>query len=164
MKHWLYFKYVVRHKWYVFHAGRRRGVGLWQLLVHDWSKFLPDEWVPYAEWFYGNNGGSWHPMLKSEDQLKKIAAEWKQHDFEQAFLLHLHRNPHHHQYWVLPAYGKKPERAFQIPEKYVKEMLADWDGAGRAINGVYDTPAWYEKNKDNMVLHFATREWIAGIV
>ncbi len=26
---------------------------IWQGITHDWSKFLPSEWIPYAEYFYG---------------------------------------------------------------------------------------------------------------
>jgi hypothetical protein len=39
--HWRYFTYLVRHKWFVFLAGRRTGVPPRRLLIHDWSKFLP---------------------------------------------------------------------------------------------------------------------------
>lgn len=52
-KHWRYLKYVIRHKWFVLLAGLTLGVPLRQLLVHDWSKFLPCEWFPYASFFYG---------------------------------------------------------------------------------------------------------------
>jgi hypothetical protein len=50
--------------------------------------------------------------------------------------------------------------AIPMPDTYRKEMLADWRGAGKAINGKDDTKSWYLKNKDNMILHPDTREWI----
>jgi hypothetical protein len=41
------------------------------------------------------------------------------------------------------------------------EMLCDWIGAGKAIMGAKaNTPAWYEKNKERIILHPKTREWI----
>lgn len=46
-----------------------------------------------------------------------------------------------------------------MPLKYAKEMLADWRGAGKA-QGKPDAKAWYEKNKNNMLLHPETRQWI----
>jgi hypothetical protein len=48
----------------------------------------------------------------------------------------------------------------RMPLKYRKEMLADWRGAGRAITGKNETRQWYEKNKDNMMLHPETQRWI----
>lgn len=46
-----------------------------------------------------------------------------------------------------------------MPDKYRREMLADWRGAGKA-QGKPDTRAWYEANKNKIVLHAETREWI----
>jgi hypothetical protein len=43
-----------------------------------------------------------------------------------------------------------------MAETDVREMVADWMGAGRAL-GKPDTRAWYEANKDKMILHPATR-------
>jgi hypothetical protein len=156
-KHLAYLNYVLRHKWFVFLAGRERGVGLWQLIVHDWSKFLPDEWGPYAEWFYGYRGGSWHKALDPTTGYEEAGREERKRAFERAFLLHLHRNPHHHQFWTLPGYGDKPATTFEMPAKYRREMLADWDGAGRAISGKNDTLGWYGKNRGALTLHPTTQ-------
>lgn len=41
--HIQYLWYVIRHKFFVFQAGLRLGVPLWQLLIHDLSKFSPAE-------------------------------------------------------------------------------------------------------------------------
>jgi hypothetical protein len=46
-----------------------------------------------------------------------------------------------------------------MPDKYRREMLADWRGAGRAL-GKPDTQAWYAANRDKMKLHPETRAWI----
>jgi len=50
--------------------------------------------------------------------------------------------------------------ALPMPDKARREMLADWRGAGRAITGKDNTPEWYRDNKDKMILHPDTREWI----
>jgi hypothetical protein len=80
--------------------------------------------------------------------------------FDFAWLLHQKRNRHHWQWWVLPE-DDGNIKAFDIPLRYRKEMLADWRGAGRAL-GTPDTCAWYEKNKDKMMLRPGTRDWIVA--
>lgn len=47
-----------------------------------------------------------------------------------------------------------------MPERYVREMVADWYGAGRAITGRWDAPGWYWENKEKMKLHPATRSFV----
>lgn len=148
-KHWLYLKYVLRHKWFVLQAGRRLSINLWQLLVHDLSKFHPSEWFPYAEWFYGYNGGSWYNS-------GELVTE-RRNNFDRAWLLHLHRNPHHWQYWVLHE-DSGVRKVMPMPERYRHEMIADWAGAGRAIHGdKSDMLGWYESTKDARELHPDTR-------
>lgn len=50
---------------------------------HDMSKNTPDEYTPYDNYFYG-------------EQTPAIIEA-----FNRAWLIHIHRNPHHWQYWVL---------------------------------------------------------------
>jgi hypothetical protein len=47
-----------------------------------------------------------------------------------------------------------------MPDRYRREMLADWRGAGRAITGQDNTRAWYLKNRENIWLHPTTRTWV----
>ena len=47
--------------------------------------------------------------------------------------------------------------ALPMPEHFVREMVADWAGAGRAITGSWEVSAWYAKNKEKIVLHPKTR-------
>lgn len=110
--HLQYLAYVVRHKWFVFRAGLRTGAPLWRLLVHDWSKFTPAEWGPYVRKFYGG---------------------WERLDeFDQAWLHHQHHNPHHWQHWLLRE-DSGLLKLLRMPDDLVREMVADWMGAGRAI-------------------------------
>jgi len=46
-----------------------------------------------------------------------------------------------------------------MPDRYRREMLADWRGAGRAY-GNPDTRQWYEENKCKIILHDNTRAWL----
>ena len=141
LRHLAYLEYVLRHKLYVLKACRLTGASLWRGLVHDWSKFLPSEWMPYSECFYAPDGTK---------QYMETPA------FNQAWLDHQHRNAHHHQHWVLRT-DNGAAIAMPMPDEYVCEMVADWVGAGLAITGKMDVKAWYEKSKNKMVLHPETR-------
>ena len=70
-------KYLLRHKYNVYKAGRQLGVPRLQLLKHDITKFLPREWVPYRERFF------------DEPNAEDIRR------FKEAVTLHK-RAPHHH--------------------------------------------------------------------
>lgn len=48
--------------------------------------------------------------------------------------------------------------AIEMPETYVREMVADWAGAGRAITGSWDFKGWYLGNKSQIILHPKSRE------
>lgn len=170
-----YLWYVLRHKWFVFIEGRKLGVSLWQLIIHDWSKFSPDEFIPYAKAFYKPNGKGQY------DQNNEFITAWARHQW---------RQPHHWQNWVVMPGGTpigdlgimimdmgmvlgweidgrweqqldiSGLRALPMPERFRKEMLADWRGAGRSAKGGLPTREWYLKRRDIMILHPETRRWI----
>ena len=157
-----YLKYVLVHKYFVFVAGLKTKAPLWLLLIHDWSKFLPSEFIPYAEYFYDNE-----KQQKENNEafrLFKIAelapfGHYVKDRFNVAWLLHQRRNPHHWQYWYL-IQDNDPNLPLPMPEKYTREMVADWAGAGRAITGKWEALAWYEKNRDKILLHPDTRSLV----
>ena len=157
--YWKYFCYVVKHKWYVLCECFKTRL-YWRGIMHDMSKFRPDEFIPYARYFYGK----WPTQAHSDHMFRiiqvciprKDTEEGVKEAFDVAWLKHLHRNPHHHQHWLLvnDSDGTYP---LEMPKKYGIEMVCDWRGAGKAINGKDDVVAWYAKNKDSMVLHPETR-------
>lgn len=212
-----YLKYVLKHKWFVFIECCKSGIPL-RGMMHDMSKFLPSEFIPYAHYFYGAwcKDEDWHG-----DKRNHIPYECTEKGVEEAFdiawLKHQKRNPHHWQYWLLvndsssgeftiqePGQGyemylcrnnrhlamfdesilceedkivpnqcnsnawiyvkeiqdrlNKSPKVLEMPDKYRKEMLCDWIGAGMAITGKRDVEGWYEKNKFNIILHPGTRE------
>jgi hypothetical protein len=161
-----YLKYVLVHKWFVFVAGLKTKAPLWQLLVHDWSKFLPDEFFPYADYFYNNEKQQKENIeafgLFGLAELAPWGYYTKDH-FNIAWLYHQRRNPHHWQYWYLMQ-DNDPSFPLPIPEKYSREMVADWAGAGRAITGKWEVAAWYEKNKEKILLHPDTRLFVESLV
>jgi hypothetical protein len=154
-KHWKYLKYVLRHKWYVGLACIRYGVW-WAAITHDLSKFHPREWFPYVDKFYGgpwpeHHYGDWRNVLGD-----KYTQEWVDRRFDVAWNHHQKRNPHHWQYWVLRE-DDGATKCLEMPDHYRREMLADWYGAGMAINGKADSRSWYLKNRDKILLHPETR-------
>jgi hypothetical protein len=131
-------------------------LGIWWLgVLHDWSKFLPDEFLPYARHFYQPDG--------TKRQVRDQTGYYKPTDtgdaaFDFAWFLHQKRNKHHWQWWVLPE-GSSGIKLLPILSRYRREMLADWIGAGRA-QGTPSIQQWYLKNKDKLQFHATTREWV----
>lgn len=142
-RHVAYLKYVLRHKWFVLIASKRTGCSLWRALLHDMSKFRPSEFFSYAYTFYDKNGRSCVAITD------RFNIAWKHHQ---------NRNPHHWEYWV------SEHSPLEMPHKYVREMVSDWMGAGRAKTGRWDINEWYEENKDSMVLHLATRLYVKAVL
>ena len=142
--HLMYLRYLVRHKWYVYVAGRKLGVSLWRVLIHDWSKFTPAEWGPYARYFY-------------------IDQEEYHDQFQQAWLHHLRNNKHHWQAWVL-LNDDGTIVALSMPKTYIREMVADWAGAGRAITGEWEVRRWYDTNSSLMRMSPGTRFFVERLL
>lgn len=143
IKHFKYLKYLIRHKYFVFIAGVRVDVSWWRLIIHDWSKFMPIEWFAYVNTFYGE-------FRYAERPFKLIK------EFDLAWLHHQHCNPHHWQYWILKN-DDGTTKTLEMPDKFVREMVADWAGAGRGITGKWEVAEWYEKNKHKIILGTGTR-------
>lgn len=157
MKHWRYFSYLMRHKFFVLMAAPKMlcspwsHPGLyWRLIVHDWSKFLPSEWIPYADSFYGG-----HEWEERPPELRDA--------FDRAWLLHIHRNDHHYQHHVLRE-DSGATKLLEMSDDAVLEMLCDWAGAGRAINGRWELSEWYGKNYEVIKLAPASRRVVNGFI
>ena len=140
-----YFKYILLHKWYVFRACAITGCPLIYGIMHDISKFYPSEFFPYARRFYYPNG------------MKRKCSDGNDSDFDMAWLLHQKRNKHHWNYYVLVKDGGGLY-ALPMPEGRIREIVADWIGAGLAIHGKLDVKPWYYANKKSMTMHESTRK------
>lgn len=154
-KHLKYLRYLVRHKWFVMVASAKIGAPIWRALVHDMSKFLPSEWFPYAQSFYGGPFppySSFSAGQKCEFDCWSVSEEGVDQAFDLAWLKHQRRNPHHWQAWILRE-DCGSIKTLPMPEKFLLEMIADWAGAGKAITGRWDVCEWYKRNKLNIVLH-----------
>lgn len=184
MRHWKYLKYVLRHKWFVFLACCELGVPLWMAIVHDWDKFLPGMWLSYARTFYKPDGSRQyensvyfaHAWMKHQHRNKHHWQYWLWVNIpSHNCAVRLPQSDY------LVWDSGKPERVVTrmtvggdrlelrppvesdevccpepMPDVYIREMVADWRGAGRAL-GQLDTASWYKQNAKNMLLHPDTR-------
>lgn len=146
-KYTRYLWYLLKHKWYTFVECCHLGVP-WLGVIHDLSKFSSVEFVRSARRYCGDPV----EQLRATDPYK-----W-------AWLHHQRTNKHHWGYWVV--YIPIPDQNYNevwgclpIPDRYRREMLADWIGSGKTF-GSSNPAEWYEKNKDKMLLHPDTRAWI----
>lgn len=189
MRHLAFLKSLLRHKWFTLLECRRLGIlrlGIihdWtKFTPSEWGPYV--QWfygervaiecsLPHER---GNKRGDsliafepgedglvipHHFVVMSYDSELEIAEclPWSAKEaFDVAWNHHQKSNKHHWQFWVLIG-GQDSTRCLPMPDRYRREMLADWRGAGRAY-GNPDTKGWYLKNKDKIQLHDDTREWI----
>jgi len=145
-KHFRYLWYVIRHKWFVFVECCKLGIP-WLGIIHDWQKLTFMEWRAYS-WTF-SAGYAWDER-----------PEWLVKEFDYAWLHHQKFGKHHWQYWLLVQDSDEP-KCLEMPYKYILEMLADWIGAGKAINGKDNDPLkWYLDNKQKIQLHPKTRRHV----
>lgn len=116
--------------------------------AHDASKTETDEYEAYDAYFYGGN------------RSYKVVQ-----DYNRAWLLHLHRNPHHWQHWVLinddPQEG---EICLDMPYDYILEMICDWWSFSWSKGNLYEIFGWYEERKQYIKLSKNTRETVEKLL
>lgn len=117
------------------------------ILTHDQSKSEADEYEAYDAYFYGE---------------KTPAVE---EAFRRAWLLHIHRNPHHWQYWVLinddPGEG---EVYLEMPHNYIFEMICDWWAFSWQKGNLSEIFSWYEEHSAYIKLAPKTKEIVEDIL
>ena len=45
-----------------------------------------------------------------------------------------------------------------MPDKYIREMVADWAGTGRAITGKWDLLRWFNRMQSKMKFAYNTQK------
>lgn len=121
----------------------------WQVTFdHDSSKNNDDEYLAYDAYFYGNN--------RSYEVME---------EFKRAWLLHIHRNPHHWQHWVLnnddPNEG---EVILDMPYNYIIEMICDWWSFSWQKGDLGEIFNWYDEHSDYIKLSPKTRKTVEDIL
>ena len=122
------------------------------MYMHDYSKDSNEEYYAYDDYFYGKLYGK----SKSYEVVDQ---------FNRAWLLHIHRNPHHWQYWILrndnPDDG---EILIDMPDCYIIEMICDWWSFSWKQENLYEIFKWYEERKDYIKLSNYTRKKVEDIL
>lgn len=121
----------------------------WQIcFAHDESKSQRDEYEAYDAYFYGGN--------RSYQVVQ---------DFNYAWLNHIHRNPHHWQYWILinddPELG---EILLDMPSNYIIEMICDWWAFSWSNGDLTEIFKWYDERKEYIKLSEKTRVELESIL
>lgn len=115
---------------------------------HDESKTEPDEYYAYDAYFYGVN--------RSYQVVQ---------DFNYAWLNHIHRNPHHWQYWILNNDNKElGEMVLDMPINYIIEMICDWWAFSWPKGDLYEIFKWYDERKDYIKLSEKTLKTLEDIL
>lgn len=116
--------------------------------AHDASKTEPDEYGPYDAYFYGGNRSS------------QVVD-----DFNMAWLKHIHRNPHHWQYFVLQCdEPDEGEIVLDMPMNYLLEMICDWWAFSWAKENLYEIFDWYDDHEKHIKLSKNTRKTVEDIL
>ncbi len=160
-----YLYQVLRHKYFVFIEACHLKIP-WLGLIHDASKLRLRELLPYARYFYGN-----YPSLADYPNIccrcpsyTGRALECVEREFNVAWNEHQKKNRHHWQFYLLVNDSSEPQiQALPIPERYIREMIADWRGAGRAY-GNPNTLDWYYQSKGKQIMHPATRRRVEELL
>ncbi|MCM1135627.1 MAG: DUF5662 family protein [Clostridium sp.] len=155
MKVWKHFKTITYHKYLVMQGCFK--VGLYrQGLLHDLSKYSPDEFWVGAKYYQGN---------RSPNNAEREAI-----GYSTAWLHHKGRNKHHYEYWIdystkSIAGGMAPA---PMPVNYVVEMLMDRIAACKVYNGAAymdaSPLAYYSKGKEKAPMHPETKKLLEKLL
>lgn len=85
--------------------------------------------------------------------------------FNRAWLMHIHRNPHHWQHWVL--INDEPKEGtilIEMPYPYIIEMICDWWAFSWIKGDLSEMFAWYKDHESYIKLHNNTRSIVEEIL
>lgn len=106
-----HFSTITHHKLLVFELCARCGIPL-QGLVHDLSKYSPEEFLAGVRYYQGNRSPN--------------TAERHANGFSRAWIHHKGRNKHHYEYWTDMRMGHGGTLYGNlIPTRYMVEMFCD---------------------------------------
>lgn len=115
------------------------------IYLHDNSKFVPEEFDAYANYFYGD---------KTEDVIEAFDYAWNKHQKS---------NPHHWQYWIL-INDDDCDRYLDMPIEYIIEMICDWWSFSWVKGNLYEIFNWYDSHKEKIQISNKTRRIVEDIL
>lgn len=114
--------------------------------AHDKSKSNEDEYYAYDEYFYGKD-----QSFETKDR------------FNKAWLKHIHRNPHHWQYWILNN-DDGAQEILDIDYNYIIEMVCDWWSFCWKDGKLFEIFNWFNEHKSYIKLSDKTRFMVEDIL
>lgn len=137
IKHsFIYIWFIIKHKYLVLYYSIIMS-NIWRGFLHDNSKFHLSEFLENVKYFNKKNS----PILRC----KYI------NGFSKAWIHHKNKNKHHLSYWIDYDFKKNKITPIQMPNKFIKELVADWLAAGKLYNknfSIDDELKWINKNND----------------
>ena len=152
-KYLRYYKYLLKHKAWVFYYCFKLGIPF-RGLFHDLSKFLPYEAYHYANATFGPGRTVNYGLKNGMPDLEKIEST----EFYRAVVRHKLRNSHHWESWTWGS-GKNSYK-MEMDRGSLLEMIADWKSANKMHKDFPSSLEWYKVNKDKIILHKKTRRLV----
>lgn len=115
------------------------------ILLHDDTKTVPSEYQAFDEYYYGEH------------------TKFTVQNYRLAYLEHIHRNPHHWQYWIL-INDDGTKINMDMPYEYIIEMICNWWARSWEEGDPYLIFAWYEENKSKIKLSKRTKDTVEDIL
>lgn len=113
--------------------------------THDASKYTDEEYMPYANYFYG----------KKTNEVKE--------SFDYAWLHHIHANPHHWQHWVL-VNDDDGTKALDMPYEQIVAMICDHWAFSWNKGNLYEIFKWYDDHKKRIIFSDYTKKIYESIL
>lgn len=146
-------KTVLKHKKLVFENCCRAGL-YWQGIVHDLSKFSPEEFLVSCRLYQGTRSPN--------------EAEREEKGYSSAWMHHKGRNKHHFEYWTDYDPVSKKMSPVLMPVKYVCEMFCDRVAASKVYMGENYTDRspldYFYRGSARRIIHPDTSDLLEGLL
>lgn len=107
---WGHLRTITKHRHLVMRHCFKGGIP-WRGLLHDLSKYSPQEFIPGVRFYTGDRSPT--------------AGERKQYGYSKAWMHHKGRNKHHYEYWSDFSLETHTNRPVKMPLVFVIEMFCD---------------------------------------
>lgn len=150
---WEHLKTITRHRHEVMKNCFRAGIPF-QGLMHDLSKYSPEEFLNGIKYFQGTRSPH--------------EGERETYGFSYAWMHHKGRNKHHFEYWTDYDPKTRVLSPVKMPLKYVKEMFCDRVAASKIYMKENYTDAapleYFTRAKKTRMIHPETSDLIEGLL
>lgn len=182
-----YLKELVNHRFRLFLAGLKLGVPIYRILKHDLSKLLPPELFSYPisyDWGQESQGLSFEFLKGINSHVKgndhhwqywvltgELPRDWEAEGEDGDVVLSNRKRTYHFPISLGEREKRELEKlisdlnsqprviVLEMPREAALEMIADW-----ASSAECDLKDWYKRNKNKILLHPWTREFVEEII